>query len=458
MLDINFIKENKQKVLAALNSRKLARTIDLEAFLGDYDQYLALLQETEALRGKKNELSRNISPSPSPSPSPLDANGKAKLIADATTVKEKLQKLEVDLGELKAKIQDVLQYIPNINSEEMPIGRDEEGNEIIKVWNPGTGYYKEKEGQKFAYTDVSYAPKEVFPHKDHIELGESLGIIDIEQSGKVSGSRFYYLRDEAVLLLDAVFLVLKKHLLEMGYHPIISPALVKERALFGTSHFPEGRDQVYKIENKNVEEGNELYLVGSSEPPNFSYFMDRILPKEELPIKVFARSTCFRSEVGSWGKDVKGIKRVHQFDKLEMNAVCAEGQDRAIFDEFLEINEWLYQQLELPYRVVNKCSGDCGYSASYFQYDVEVWRPGVNEYMELGTDTMTTDYQARRLNIRYKDTDGKTKYVRTVNDTGASTRPLIALLENHQNKDGSINVPKILVPYTGFETIAPKQN
>jgi len=185
--------------------------------------------------------------------------------------------------------------------------------------------------------------------------------------------------------------------------------------------------------------------------------MDKVLKEEELPVKIYAQTTCFRSEVGSWGKDVRGIKRVHQFDKLEMNAVCTENQERKIFDEFLEINEWLFQLLEIPYRIVNKCTGDCGYSATYFQHDVEVWRPADREYMEAGTDTMTTDYQARRLNIKYKSEDGL-KFARTVNDTGvAFGRAIIALLENHQEENGSVIIPQALQKYTGFEKILPKK-
>ena len=198
-------------------------------------------------------------------------------------------------------------------------------------------------------------------------------------------------------------------------------------------------------------------MVGSSEPSNFSYFMDKVLKEEDLPIKIYAQTTCFRSEVGSWGKDVRGIKRVHQFDKLEMNAVCTEEQERKVFDEFLEINEWLFQQLEIPYRVVNKCTGDCGYNASYFQYDIEVWRPAEREYMEAGTNTMTTDYQARRLNIKYKSENG-IKFARTVNDTGvAFGRAIIAILENHQEKDGMVNVPLSLQRFTGFKKITLKK-
>jgi seryl-tRNA synthetase len=324
---------------------------------------------------------------------------------------------------------------------------------VTKVWYPGKGYLK---GAGKKYGDISYMPVAAFIPKDHVEVGELLDVIDVEQSAKVSGSRFCYIKNELAIVQDAISFILKKKLLESGFKPLIPPVLVKERSLFGTSHFPEGKDQVYKIENANVEEGNELYLVGSSEPSNFSYFMDKILDVSELPLKIYAQTSCFRSEVGSWGKDVKGIKRVHQFDKLEMNSVCAEGQDRKIFDEFLAINEWLFQQLEIPYRLVNKCSGDCGYSASHFQYDVEAWRPGLKEFMEVGTDTMTTDYQARRLNIRYRD-GGRVKIARTVNDTGvAFGRALITILENHQNKDGSVNIPKSLVSFTGFDKIVPK--
>jgi seryl-tRNA synthetase len=445
MLDLNFIKENKERVLVAIQSRRLSKNVDLESFLKDYESYLALLKNVETHRSLRNKLSEDISKVP--------VDKRERLIVEAAEVKKELQKNQKELDKVKARIYGQLQYIPNVNSDKMPIGESEKDNVIVKVWIPGKEYLDI--GDK-SYENISYMPKSIFTHKDHIELGTLLDVIDVEQSAKVSGSRFCYIKNELATIQDAISFILKRKLIELGFKPIIPPILVREKSLFGTSHFPEGKDQVYKIENTNVEKGNELYLVGSSEPANFSYFMDKVLDIAELPIKIYAQTSCFRSEVGSWGKDVRGIKRVHQFDKIEMNAVCAENQDEKIFEEFLSINEWLFQQLELPYRVVNKCSGDCGYSASYFQYDVEVWRPSEKEFMEAGTDTMTTDYQARRLNIRYKD-GNKIKIARTVNDTGvAFGRTLLAMLENHQNKDGSVNLPKSLVSYTGFDKIVPK--
>lgn len=444
MLDINYIKKNSDYVKKVI-SQKGVKGVDVDKLLEIYDQYLETLKKVENLRNSRNLVSSEISK--------VGADEREALISKASKIKEELSSCELDLTELKNKIDGLLPFIPNVVSEEMPVGKDEHDNLIVKVWDPASGYLKIE--NHLNYDDLSYAPEIKFLPKDHIELGKNLDIIDIEQSGKVSGSRFYYLKGEAVIVLEAIFSLLKSELRKRGYTPLIPPIMVKERSLFGTSHFPEGRDQVYKVSSDNIEGGDELFLIGSAEPANFSYFMDKVLKKEDLPVKVYAQTSCFRSEVGSWGKDVRGIKRVHQFDKLEMNCVCTEEQEREVFDEFLEINEWLFQQLKIPYRVVNKCTGDCGYNASYFQYDVEAWRPNEKEYMELGTNTMTTDYQARRLNIKYRDIDGL-KYARTVNDTGASTRPLIVLLENHQQEDGSIIIPEALHPYTGFKTILPR--
>jgi seryl-tRNA synthetase len=230
---------------------------------------------------------------------------------------------------------------------------------------------------------------------------------------------------------------------------------VRERALYGTSHFPEGREQVYAIESGNVEEQAQLFLVGSSEPSNFSYFAGRTLAAAELPMRLFAVTTCFRSEVGSWGKDVRGIKRVHQFDKIELTGVGQPDQSRALYDQFLAINEWLLQCLELPYRVIDKCGGDAGYLASARQRDVEGWLASSHEFMELMTDTNTTDYQARRLNIRYRAEDGTLGFCHTVNDTGVSDRMLIAILDQYQQKDGSVRVPKVLQPFVGRAHLEP---
>ena len=232
---------------------------------------------------------------------------------------------------------------------------------------------------------------------------------------------------------------------------------VKEKVLYGTSHFPEGRDQVYKIENTNVEDKQDLFLVGSSEPPLFAYGMDKIFNEKDLPYKMTAYTSCFRSEVGSWGKDVKGIKRVHQFDKLEIDVICKPNQADAIFEELLEINSWFLQELKLPYHQILKCSGDSGYAASYKQVDTEVWLPSQNEFIEVGTDTNAGNFQARRLNIKFEDEKGKKQLVNTVNDTGCPMgRMLISILDNYQKADGSVEVPQVLRSFVGKDIITPR--
>ncbi len=446
MLDLDFIRKNPEIIQENLVNRQI-KGVDFSAFLDldkNYRDTLRVLEEKRALR---NSLSESISK--------VSESQRPKLVKEASQIKVDIQKLEEECNILKDKIQGILMRIPNISSPEMPIGQSENDNVVLAVWTPQSGYLK----GEFLYSDVSYMPKEDFPHKDHITLGEELDLIDVKQSALVSGSRFCYLKNEAVLLQDAIFSFLKKELQKRGFMPLVPPLLVKEKSLFGTSHFPEGREYVYKIENFNVEENNDLYLVGSSEPANFSYFMDRILNLDDLPIKLYAQTTCFRSEVGSWGKDVRGIKRVHQFDKLEMNAVCHPYESRDIFEEFTKINEWMLQSLELPYRIVNKCTADCGYNASYLQRDFDYWRPGEREFMEGGTNTLTTDYQARRLNIKYRE-EGKTQFVHTVNDTACAVgRAIIAILENYQKEDGSVEIPKILRPYMdGREKISRKED
>ncbi|HEX5417657.1 MAG TPA: aminoacyl--tRNA ligase-related protein, partial [Chloroflexota bacterium] len=328
-----------------------------------------------------------------------------------------------------------------------------------RAWVPGTGYVPaERLGRGTTSAAAMpkrplHAPDENFRPLHYADLGEKLGI-DTTQGAKVAGSRFAYILGDLARLQWAIQQLLVGQLLGEGYQPIIPPLLVRERSLYGTSHFPEGRDQVYEIKTENVENPNPLFLIGSSEPANFSYFMDRILPEAELPIKVFAVTSCFRSEAGSWGKDVRGIKRVHQFDKLEMNAVCRPDQSEAIYEEFRAINEWLLQTLEIPYRIVDKCGRDAGYLAAHRQRDVEAWLSGLGEFMEVMTDTNTTDYQARRLNIRYRPAEGPLRFCHTVNDTGcAFGRLLITILDNYQQADGSILVPKALQAAMGKERI-----
>ncbi|HZO31182.1 MAG TPA: serine--tRNA ligase [Chloroflexota bacterium] len=367
------------------------------------------------------------------------------------------RELEEALDRLTGEWRSIMAWFPNWPHPKMPHGAGEDENVEECAWIPGQGYL-DASALGLGSHSAPQMPKRPlhaatpdFELKTYPDLGERLGV-DTLQGAKVSGSRFTYLVGDAARLQLAIETLLKTHLLEAGFTPIVPPLLVRERSLFGTSHFPEGRDQVYEIKADYVEDGTELFLVGSSEPTNFSYFMDRTLREDELPVRVFAATPCFRSEAGSWGKDVRGIKRLHQFDKIEMNALCTPEQAGAIFEQFREVNEWLLQTLELPYHVIEKCSGDAGYPATHRQRDVEVWLPGSGEYMEVMTNTNASDFQARRLNIRYRATDGAVRFVHTLNDTGCAIgRMLIAIMENYQQQDGSVKVPAALRSLVGKE-------
>jgi seryl-tRNA synthetase len=378
------------------------------------------------------------------------------LISQAKELKQQIQAKQEDLDTVLQEWEQLMLLMPNLAHPAMISGKGEEDNLELKVWLPDQGYLPQQQ-LGTGYEARQYMP--VIPNAEHhLDLGAKLDIIDVEQSAKVSGSRFAYLKNEAVLLQFAVIDLLKNKLLEENFTPMIPPVLVRERALVGTSHFPLGRDQVYKIDNEFVEEQNELYLVGSSEPSLFAYYMDQIIPNDQLPAKMFAITSCFRTEVGSWGKDVRGIKRVHQFDKLEMDVVCHPENSQAIMDELLSINEWLLQQLKLPYQVVEKCLGDAGYLASHRQWDVNVWLPGQQEFMEVMTDTNATDFQARRLNIRYREEDGSLAFVHTVNDTGVALgRMIVAILDNYQQPDGTVKIPEALQAYIKKDTILPQK-
>jgi len=442
MLDIKYIRENLEVVQK--NSKLRGSKVDPAEVVALDDERLGLLKQVEELRGQKNEINNEVKKSGRPS---------EEQVTKGKEIKERLTVLETKLADTERLVFEKASWLPNMLSDDTPLGEGEADNVEVKAWSPERGYFPKEELGKANFSG-QYQKKLDFTPKTHNELGLRLGIIDTEQSAKVSGSRFYYLKGAGVLLQQELFYLLQLRLIKEGFTPLVVPLLVKDKILFGTSHFPGDADQVYKIETKNVEEGQELYLVGSSEPSLFGYFMDKTLKEEELPQKVFTTSTCFRSEVGSWGKDVKGAKRVHQFDKLEMDVVTTPENSAEVHEYLLSINEWFLQNLKIPYHVILMCSGDAGYAATYKKYDVEAWMPGSNTYMELMSDTNTSDFQARRFNIRYSTTTGERHLAHTVNDTGcASPRILLALLENFQNADGSITVPEVLREYVGKEVL-----
>lgn len=450
MIDVRTLRADPEAMREAIQQRRVdPRRADLDRWLELDEKRRRLQAEIDGLNGAKKELAR------------LGKTDPEAARQRGQELRERGRQLEQEMDDLTGQWQAILDWFPNWPHPEMPRGAGEEDNLEEKVWIPGQGYLEAARlGRGAGSAGLMpafplHATTRDFQPRTHAELGPGLGI-DTLQGAKVSGSRFAYLRGQIALVQYALTRLLSDELLRRGYEPIVPPLLVRERTLYGTSHFPEGRDQVYRITTENVEEGTELFLVGSSEPANFSFFMDRTLSETELPVRIYASTTCFRSEAGSWGRDVKGIKRVHQFDKIEMNAVCRPDQSEAIYQEFGTINEWLLQQLQLPYRMVDKCTGDAGYLATHRQRDMEVWMPGSGEFMEVMTDTNTTDYQARRLNIRFKGEGGGVQFCHTVNDTGcAMGRMLIAVIENYQQQDGTVLVPELLRPVVGRDLLRP---
>lgn len=253
-----------------------------------------------------------------------------------------------------------------------------------------------------------------------------------------------------------LFNIMLDKLVKAGFTPIITPCLVREKAMYGTGYFPGERDQIYKIEKSNVEEGNELYLTGTSEQAIVSFEMDTIFDESDLPKKYVGYSTCFRSEAGSWGKDTKGIKRVHQFDKIEMIYFTTPETSQKYMQEALGFEEEILQELGLSYHVIDMCTGDVGLS-THRKFDVEVWLASQNEYMEVQSNSDLGQYHSRRLNIRYRKKDGSLDFVHTISATGiTNTRPIAAILDNYQKEDGSVEVPQVLRSYLGKDTISPK--
>jgi len=443
MLDAKFIRENPEKVKENIKNRMVSGPqFEVDDFLRVDEKKRLVITEIESLRALRNKLS-GATGKPSP-----------EVIEEVKKTKEQIKLLEVDLGELDKKWQWHMDWFPNMLDESVPVGKNESDNVEIKAWSPERGYFGAEELGKKNFSK-KWMPKLAFEGKDHLDLGESLGIIDNKQSAVVSGSRFTYLKGTATLLQYALLDHLKARLLAEGFTPMVVPLMVKKEALFGSSHFPGDEEQVYRIDSKGVEEGTGLYLVGSSEPALFAYYMGKTVREEDLPQKFFATTTCFRTEVGSWGKDVRGIKRVHQFDKLEMDLICHPSKSQEMHDYLLSLNEWFLQSLEIPYHIILMCSGDAGYFATSKKYDFEAWLPKSGEFIELGSDTNAKEYQARRYNTKWKTRTGETDFVHTVNDTGCAVgRTIVAILENYQQQNGSVVVPKVLRPYlNGLEVI-----
>ncbi|RJQ31792.1 MAG: serine--tRNA ligase [Actinobacteria bacterium] len=416
MLSIKNIRENFEEVEAGLAKKHVKA--DLDHLIKLDDKRRQLIVETDELKNLKNKASKEIPQ--------LSGQDKEKKIAQMKESQAKSKTLERELEEIKTEIDATLVKLPNPAHESVPEGADEQDNVVIDTW-----------GKK---------PSFDFKPKDHVDIGKDLDIIDIERAAKVSGSRFSYIKGQLVLLeLALVWFALDK-LIKKGFTPMLPPVLVKEAAMYGTGFLPADEAQIYKTAL------DDLYLIGTSEVPLASYHSDEIIEEEKLPLRYTGFSTCFRREAGAYGKDTRGMFRVHQFDKVEMFSFCSPDKSYEEHDFIRQTEEEMMQELGLPYRVVNICGGDLGAPAAK-KYDLEIYLPGQDKYRELTSCSNCTDFQARRLNIRMR-TDKGNQLLHTLNGTAIAVgRTIIAILENYQQKDGSVKVPEVLQKYTGFEVI-----
>ncbi|MDP3244507.1 MAG: serine--tRNA ligase [bacterium] len=415
MLDIKFTRDNLKEVKKAVKDRN--KDIDVEHLLVLDDQRRKIITEMETMRAQQNKASK-------------EAAGAKENREDLKALKEKIKNLQAQLGQTEKEYQELMLQMPNMPDKDVPIGKDESGNKVVR-----------KSGKP---------PEFSFKPKDHLEIGESLGIIDVKQAANVSGSRFCYLKGKAALLQMALLRYAWDILLKKGFTPVIPPVLSKIETVLRTGHPEAVSDDAYRTT------ADDLALVGSSEQSLMPMHMDQVLEAKALPARYTGYSTCFRREAGTYGKDTRGIFRQHQFDKVEMVCLTKPEDSEKEFDFLLSIQEELVGGLGLPYQVVNVCTGDMSF-ASAKQYDLEVWLPSQEKYRETHSLNNCRDFQTRRLNIKYKTPDGKKELTHALNATAfAMGRTLIAILENYQQKDGSVLVPKALQKYCGFSTIRAK--
>jgi len=428
MLDIKYIKENQKEVEKALAKKPIKS--DIPGLIKAYDKKTLLQRKLEHLQSEHNKINREVTE--------IARKNKGKVIISQemteriSKVTKPVKKILHDLGKAEIDYDQRMAQIHNLPDKTTPAGENEKDNKVVKQWGK--------------------IPEFRFKLKDHMALGEDLDIIDKKRGVKVSGARFTYLKNEAFQLQFALVRYLQDKLIKKGFIPMIPPILVKEQAMFGTGFFPAEEGEYYKTE------GEDLYLAGTAEVPLAAYHADEILAEKDLPLKYMGYSSCFRREAGNYGKDTKGILRVHQFDKIEMFIYATQDQSWEIYEKELSaISEEILQELNLPYQKLLMSGGDIGMPNAK-KYDFEAWFPAQEKYRELMSCSHDTDFQARRLGIRYKDGEGNTQFVHTMNNTAlAIGRTIIAILGNYQQADGSVRIPKALWKYTGFKVIKSKK-
>lgn len=435
MIDIKLLRENP-KIIEG-NLKKRGFKFDLKQLFSLDEKRRKNLQEIETLRAKQNQANAEIA----------NARGreKEKKIKDMKKIAEKIKALSPKFQKLEEEVNNLVLELPNILRPDVKIGESDQNNEIIKVVGAPTKFSAKGLPAQAGGSDSGRD----FSPKDYLTLAKELDLIDTERAAKVSGSRFGYLKNEAVMLEFALVQLAFDILRKEGFILMVPPVMISEQAMatmgFLTTH---GKDEVYHLEKDN------LYLVGTSEQSIGPYHLNEILSEESLPRRYAGFSTCFRREAGSYGKDTKGILRVHQFDKIEMFSFVQPAESDKEHEFLLSIEEGLMRALELPYRAVKLCSADTG-TASARTYDIETWIPSEGRYRETHSTSNCVDYQSRGLNTRYKNKKtGKIELVHTLNGTVfAIGRTIIAILENYQQRDGSILVPKALQRYIGIKEI-----
>ena len=418
MIDIKLLRERPE--LFKEGARKKGVKIDIDQALRLDRELRSLRFELDNLRRQRKEVSRKVS-----------FAGKEqdeKTISWARKIKAQVKELESRESKIQAELKEILSFIPLPPAPDVPEGKSEDDNVVVKTWGK--------------------IPTFNFPPKDYITLMRQLDLLDLERGVKIGGFRGYVLKNEAVLLENALLRYSIDFLTRKGFTLLRPPIMVREFALFGTGMFPEGKKDTYKVDD-------DLFLAGTTEVPLMALHAGEILSEKDLPIRYVGLSPAYRREVGSYGKDLKGVFRVHEFIQTEMVVLCKNDIEESIrwHEKLLSNSEEMMQELGLPYRVVNVCAGELS-SGQAKRYDIEAWVPSEKRFRETHSDSYLLDFQSRRLNIRYRTDDGKLNFVHSLNNTGiAVPRILISLIENYQREDGSIKIPDVLRPYVGLEEI-----
>lgn len=416
MIDLKILRAEPERIRSSIHRRGV--DVDLDRIIELDESHRKVLGEVENLRAEQNRISKKVAVA--------EKGDKQPAIEEAKRLSERLRALEESLQSLKSSLDDSLSLVPNLVHPDAPDGVTEEENVVVR-----------EAGERSSF---DFAPK------DHLEIGEALDVIEVARAAKVSGTRFGMLKGGGAILQLGLMRFAIDRVTSNGYRPVIPPVLVREEALFGMGFFPSSREEAYEIERDG------LFLAGTSEAPLAGMHSDEIVPADELPIRYSAFSSCFRREAGTYGKDTRGIIRLHQFEKVEMFVLCSGETSDEEQQRILAIEEGIFRDLGIPYRVVDVCAGELG--APYARkFDLEAYLPGSDRWLEMTSCSNAYDYQARRLSIRAKR-EGSTELVHTLNGTAVTNRAIVAIFENHQRADGAVSVPEVLRPYTGLETIS----